>query len=136
MISGQLCFQTDIRKWLCGTSFLDSHFKNHPNVAILQKCQSLSNQSYKRNLVHKPLNLTLRFLSNQGFLCSSWTLTRQKTNVCSPWTPCQLWKKYQLLISNTIEISPSVSESNLSTASEKNGVYWIFSIVWWNWYKW
>ena len=36
--SGQLLFQTVFGKWLFGTLFLDSRFKNHPDSVILQKC--------------------------------------------------------------------------------------------------
>ena len=57
--SGQLLFQTDFRKWLFGTSCLDSRFQNHPDSVILQKHQSLSKQSFKHSSAHMPfLNLT------------------------------------------------------------------------------
>ena len=55
-------FQTDFRKWLFETLCLDSRFNNHPDSVILQKCQSLSNQNFKHNLVHtSSLNLTPSF---------------------------------------------------------------------------
>ena len=48
MDSGQLLFQTDFRKWLFGTLFLDSRFQNQPD-SVISKYQSLSNQSFKHN---------------------------------------------------------------------------------------
>ena len=49
----------DFRKSLFRTVFLDSRFQNHPDSAILHKCQSLSNQSFKHNSAHiSSLNLT------------------------------------------------------------------------------
>ena len=73
-------FQTDFRKWLFETLCLDSRFNNHPDSVILQKCQSLSNQIFKHNLVHtSSLNLTPSL-----FL----TFITQKANACSSWTPC------------------------------------------------
>ena len=70
--------------------FRESHFQNHPDSAILQKYQSLSNQNFKHISVHMPsLNLTSRsFLLNVGFVCSLLTVTTQKANACSPWIPC------------------------------------------------
>ena len=77
-----------LRSDFFGTLFLDSRFQNHPDAVILQKYQSLSNQSFKDYLVHMPsLYLTLRFF-NLGFVCSSLTVNTQKANACSPWTPC------------------------------------------------
>ena len=68
-----------------------SHIQNHPEFLILQKYQLLPNQTFKHNLVHvSPLNLTLRFLLKLGFICSSLTVTTQKANTCSPWTPVSL----------------------------------------------
>ena len=50
---------SDFRKWLFKTFFLDSHFQNHLDLAILQKYQSLLNESFKYKSVHSPpLNLT------------------------------------------------------------------------------
>ena len=68
---------------------MESRFQNHPYLVILQKYQSLSNQSFKHNSAHMPsLNLTLRFLLNLGFVCSSLMVTTEKTNACGPWTFC------------------------------------------------
>ena len=77
---GQLPFQTNFRKWLFGTLFLDSRFQNHPDSLIFQKYQSLPNQSFKHNSAHMPsLNLTPnKFFLNLGFVCSSLTITTQK----------------------------------------------------------
>ena len=48
----------------------------HPVSIILQKCQLLSNQSYKHNSANMPsLNLIPKLL----------TFTIQKANACSPW---------------------------------------------------
>ena len=83
-------------KWilLFRTFFLDSGFQNHPEVVILQKFQSLLNQSFKHNLAYMPsLNLTPalsfepRFL---GFVCLSLTVTTEKANTCGLWTSCFL----------------------------------------------
>ena len=50
---------SDFRKWLFKTFFLDSHFQNHLDLVILQKYQSLLNESFKYKSVHSPpLNLT------------------------------------------------------------------------------
>ena len=38
------------RKWLYETLFLESRYQNHSDSLILQKYQSLSNQSFKHNL--------------------------------------------------------------------------------------
>ena len=58
-------FQTDFRKLLFGLCFWTADFKNHPDSAILQKCQSLSNQSFKHNSAHMPsLNLTSNLFHN------------------------------------------------------------------------
>ena len=71
------------------TFSLDSHFQNHPDLVILQKYQSLSNQSFKHNSTHIPfLNLTSSFLLNLGFACSSLTVTTEKANVWRLSTPC------------------------------------------------
>ena len=52
---------------------------------ILQKYQSLSNQSFKHNLAHMTsLNLTPMFSSEPIFR----KFTTQKANTCIPWTPC------------------------------------------------
>ena len=39
------CFWRDFRKWLIRTFFLESCFQNLPDLVILQKYQSLSNQN-------------------------------------------------------------------------------------------
>ena len=51
-------------KWLFSTFFLESRFQNHPDLAMLQKYQSLSNQSFKHNSTYMPsfdLTPTLSF---------------------------------------------------------------------------
>ena len=55
------CFWKDFRKWLIRTFFLKRRFQNHPDLVILQKYQSLSNQNslYILNLT---LYFELRFL--------------------------------------------------------------------------
>ena len=58
------CFWIDFRKWLFGILFLDSRIQNQPDSVKLQKYQSLSNQSFKHNLVRMTslyLTLTLPF---------------------------------------------------------------------------
>ena len=72
---------TDFTKWLFVVLF-----QNHSDSVILQKYQSLWYQSLKHNSVHMPslyLTLTLSFEPklSQG---SSWTVTIQKANACSP----------------------------------------------------
>ena len=47
----EVAFQTDCRKWLLQALFLGSRFQNHPDSVILQKYESLSNQSFKHNSV-------------------------------------------------------------------------------------
>ena len=42
--SAYACFWRDFRKRLIKTFFLERHFQNHPDLVILQKYQSLSNQ--------------------------------------------------------------------------------------------
>ena len=55
-------FRSDFRTWLFRTFFLDSRFQNHSDLVILQKHQSLSNQSFKHNSVHiTSLSLTPTF---------------------------------------------------------------------------
>ena len=46
------CFWTEFTKWLFGTLFPCSCFQNHPDLVILQKYRSLSNQSFKHNSAH------------------------------------------------------------------------------------
>ena len=51
------CFWPDITKWLFEIFFLDSGFRHHPDhpdSIILQKYQSLSNQSFKLYSAHMP----------------------------------------------------------------------------------
>ena len=73
MTSGQLLFVC-----LFGTLFLGGHFQNHPDSLILQKYQSVSNQSVKHNLVQMPsLNLTPK-LSFKRFVCLSVTLLHKE----------------------------------------------------------
>ena len=92
-------FWTVFRKWLFRTLFLYNHFQKHPDSVILQKYQSLSNQSFKRNSGHiLSLNLTLRFLLNLGFICLPLKVTTQKANACSPRIPCFI-KRLTLCIS-------------------------------------
>ena len=58
-------FQSDFRKWLSRTLFWAFNFQIHPDSVILQKCQSLSDQSFQFNLVHMPsLNLIPNFFLN------------------------------------------------------------------------
>ena len=45
-------FKMTLKMWLFGILLLDSCFQNHPYSVILQKYPSLSNQSFKHNLVH------------------------------------------------------------------------------------
>ena len=61
-------------------------------LLILQKYQSLSNQSFKQNLGHIyaayiSLNPTLSCERRFHFV-SPLTVTTQKANACSPWTLC------------------------------------------------
>ena len=54
-------------------------FINQPDSVILQKCQSLSDQSFKHNSVHmRSLSLTLTLFLNLGVVCSSLTVTKKK----------------------------------------------------------
>ena len=85
-------FQTDFKKWLFGTLFLDSRFQNHPDSVILQTYQSLLNQSFKPNSAHvPPLNLT-PMLSLESWFCISIIndyYTKSKglgVRPFSPWT--------------------------------------------------
>ena len=53
------CFLSNFRKKLCRVFFLNSHFQNYPDLVLLQKYQSLSNQSFEYNSMHMPFsNLT------------------------------------------------------------------------------
>ena len=56
---------------------------------ILEKYQTLSNQSFEHNSVHMPsLNLTFKLcFESRGFACSPLTFTTQKVEAYSPWTP-------------------------------------------------
>ena len=76
-ISAYACFWKDFRKWLITTFFRESRFQNHPDLVILQKYQSLSNQNI---LYIQPL----RFILNSGFLCSSLTVTIEKQTLVVP----------------------------------------------------
>ena len=54
--------ETDLKKWLFGSFFLDNWFQNHPDSVIQQKCQSRSSQSFKHKSAHIPsLNSTANF---------------------------------------------------------------------------
>ena len=94
-------FKLNLRSDCLELCFWTVDFKNQPDSVILQKCQSRSNQSFKRNSVHMPsLNLTLSFFLNLGVLCLSLTFTTQKPNACSLWTPCSYFKFLSLKILN------------------------------------
>ena len=43
---------SDFRKRMFGTLFLDSRFQNYPDSVMLQKYHSHSNQNFKHNLAH------------------------------------------------------------------------------------
>ena len=52
-----ICVEVSFKMF--STFFLDSRFQNHPDSVILQKYQSLSNQSFKQNSAYMSfLNLT------------------------------------------------------------------------------
>ena len=60
-----------------------------PDLVILQKYQSFSNQSLTHNSAHMPsLDLTPMLFLNLGLLCASLTFTTEKANACSHWTSC------------------------------------------------
>ena len=64
-----LLFQSDSGKLLFRALFLDSCFQNNPDSVMLQKYQTLLNQSFKHNSMHmRPLNLTPKF-SFEARLC-------------------------------------------------------------------
>ena len=57
----QIPFQTNFKKWLFRTLFLESRFQNYPDSVILRKYQSLSSQSFKHNSAHmSSINLTAK----------------------------------------------------------------------------
>ena len=59
------------------------HFLHVFKIAESLQC------THKHNLVHmSSLHLALHILLNPGFACWSLTVTTQKANACSPWTPC------------------------------------------------
>ena len=72
------------------TFFLDNRIQNHSGYpTILQKYQSLSNKSFKHNPARMlSLNLipTLPFEPRFRMFIGS-TVTTEKENACSPWTP-------------------------------------------------
>ena len=107
-------FWTDFTKWLFGALLLGNRFQNHPGSVILQKCQSLSNQSLKDNQVHMPsLYLTLCFLLNLGFVCLSVTNTIHKVNACSHWTPPCLsfvFDFYKFIMQTSLQLRILISE--------------------------
>ena len=84
-ISRNTCFEEHLRTAPSGLTLVDSRFVS----LILEKYQSLSNQSFEHNLVHMPsLNLTLKLsFESRGFACSTLTFTTQKVEAYSPWTP-------------------------------------------------
>ena len=49
------CFWRDFRKWLFRTYFLNSRFQKHPDLAILQKYQSLLKYILKNTFFHRLL---------------------------------------------------------------------------------
>ena len=97
---------SDLRKWLFRTFSMNSRFQNHPDLVILQKYKSLSNQSIKHNLAHIiPYNQHLRFLFNPGFVCWSLMITTGKVNACSDWTYCSLWSYMKFRVFATSLVS-------------------------------
>ena len=74
------------RKWLQDTHSGQSLSKPSDFV-ILQKYQSLSNQSFKHSSLHMlSLNLTPTPSFERRFLCSSLTVTTEKASAFSSWT--------------------------------------------------
>ena len=89
--------------------FLDSRFQNHPDSVILQKYQSLSNQSFKHNSSHmSSLYLTQCSLLNISSICLSLTVATQKANACS----------------NKIVFRSIFHETLLLRAITSKGIYW------------
>ena len=73
------CLWSDFRKWIFDFFFLASRFQNHPDLVILQKYQSLSNQSFKHNSAHMPyLNLTPTISFKARFRSLILTVTTEK----------------------------------------------------------
>ena len=89
----RLYWKTSASELTLRSDYLDSRFQNHPESLILQKCQSLSNMSFKDNCngAYAVFRFNPSFLLNLG--CSSLTVTTQKAKACSPWTPCFFYKK-------------------------------------------
>ena len=75
-------FQTDFRKGLFGTFVLGSPFNHDADSVMLEKYQSLSNQSFEHNLAHEQsLNLThkLSFEPRSGAFIINVYYTKRKT---------------------------------------------------------
>ena len=93
MADSQLTLWSDCEEFFSGSHLKPSWLSN------ITKYQSLSNQSFKQNLVHIPsIYLTmvsliqpLHFLVNLGFKCSSLTVTLLLVKRCNN-VLCVLWR--------------------------------------------
>ena len=81
------CFWSDFKNRLFGTLLLDNHFQNDFDLVILQKYQSLPNQSFKHTSAHMAfLYLTSPLRFERRFRIFTINGYYTKVNSCTPWT--------------------------------------------------